>query len=411
MRKIHYGWLIVISAILITGVAGGMAINCFSRFIVPVCDDLDFSRGEMGLCQTINGMGFLVFSFISGWLLKRIPLKKLMCTAAVAITVFYFLFSKATKIWMFYGCAAVVSICAAMLTWVPFSVILTNWFVKSRALAIGIAFMGSGVGGMVASAVGGPLLEAVGWRMTFVWFAVALAVILLPLMFFVIHVSPADCGRRPYGEDNMTVQKAEEENSGALLKDAVRTPWFYLIAACLFAFGLASNGYTNTFVPHMQDNGYDPVTASTLFSVYMLLLAVSKVIMGVIFDKIGTNRTTLLGITLMAITIAGLIFCRFPLAIAIMLAVSGLGNCYTTVGIPVMARTVYGKRDYAAFTGMLNAACHVGSTLAPGGLGFVRDFAGAYTPGYCAVIVLMVLTGAGMMAALSQLGKKTFIQN
>jgi len=178
MRKIHYGWLIVASAILITGVAGGMAINCFSLFIVPVCDDLGFSRGAMGVCQTINATGFLVVAFISGWLFKKVPLKKIMCAAAVLITVFYFLYSRATKIWMFYGCATVTSLCAALLTWVPFSVILTNWFVKRRALAIGIAFMGSGVGGMVASAAGGRLLEAVGWRMTFVWFAAALAVVL-----------------------------------------------------------------------------------------------------------------------------------------------------------------------------------------------------------------------------------------
>ena len=401
MRKIHYGWLIVAAAILITGVAGGMAINCFSLFIVPVCDDLGFTRGEMGMCQTINAMGFLVAAFLSGWLFKKISLKYIMRTAAVLITVVYFLYSRATQIWMFYACASVASLCAALLTWVPFSVILTNWFVKRRALAIGIAFMGSGVGGMIASAVGGPLLEAVGWRMTFVWFAVALGVVLIPLMFLVVRISPSDCGMKPYGEEE-TFTSNTQEDDGILLKDAMKTPKFYLIAACLFAFGLASNGFTGTFVPHMQDSGYDPVTATSLYSVYMLVLAVGKVLMGAIFDKIGTNKTTLLGITMMSLTIGGLILCRFPWAVAVMLVCSGVGNCYTTVGIPVMARTVYGKKDYAAFTGMLNTACNVGSTLVPFGLGIVNDLAGAYTPGYCAILFLMVVTGTGMMMALTK---------
>lgn len=400
MRRIHYGWIIVLCGILITGVSGGMAVNCFSLFIVPINEDLGFTRGQLGLCQTINALGFLAVSLGSGWFFRRIKLIYIMRIAAVLQTAVFFLYAQASELWMLYVLSAVNSLCAASLTWIPFSIILNNWFLKKRALAIGIAFMGSGIGGMIASAVGGPLIVWFGWRATFMVFACALAVVLLPIMYLVLYVSPEDAGKAPYGAGKQMETTVSLSGDGAILKEEIRNTRFYRIALCLFAFGFASNGYTGTFLPHMQDVGYTEVTASTLYSMYMLILAVGKVLMGAIFDKIGTWKTTLLGIVTMALTLTGLIFCKIPLFIAVMLLASGVGNCYTTVGIPVMTRTVYGMREYAAFTGIMNVACNIGSTLAPSVLGFVRDFTGAYTPGYAVILAVLVVSGALMLTAL-----------
>ena len=57
-RKIHYAWVNVLAGLLLAAVVAGMALNCFSLFVIPVSEELDFSRAQMGVCQTINALGF-----------------------------------------------------------------------------------------------------------------------------------------------------------------------------------------------------------------------------------------------------------------------------------------------------------------------------------------------------------------
>ena len=130
----------------------------------------------------------------------------------------------------------------------------------------------------------------------------------------------------------------------------------------------------------------------------MLLLAAGKMIMGSLFDRLGARKTTFLGVFLMLVTLISLILCRYPVFIALMLMASGLGNCYATVGLPVLARAVYGKRDYVTFTGILNTAGNIGSTLAPALMGLMRDASGTYAIGY-SLFAGLILAG-GVCAAV-----------
>ncbi|MBQ5771438.1 MAG: MFS transporter, partial [Clostridia bacterium] len=131
--KIHYAWVIVLAGLVLAAVVAGMALNCFSLFVIPVCEELDFSRAQMGVCQTINALGFAVTALVSGWLFQKVKLKRIMEISSILIVIAYFLYSRATELWMFYALAAVGSMSASLLTWVPLSVILNNWFNRKRA--------------------------------------------------------------------------------------------------------------------------------------------------------------------------------------------------------------------------------------------------------------------------------------
>lgn len=393
MPKIHYAWVIACAGLVLTAAAIGMAVNCFSLFVVPVCSDMGFSRWQMGVCQTINALTFAVTALISGWLFQRVRLHSIMKVSAVTMAAAYFLYSRATRLWMFYACAVIGSTSASFLTWVPLSVILNNWFYKKRAFAIGFAFMGSGVGGMIFSSVGSRLIETVGWRSTFTVISAALFVIAVPIVYFVLSVRPQDRGLNAYGADGQTEKSALNGADGVRLSDAAKTMRFFGILLFIFAFGFATNGFTATFVPHLEDSGYDRIRAGELYSVYMLMLAAGKMTIGALFDRFGAKKTTALGLMLMLIALAGLIYARYVWAVIVMLAVAGIGNCLSTVGLPVLARSMYGDKDYAAFTGIFNTAGNLGCTLAPAALGLFRDHALSYSPGYACIMVLLMLTG------------------
>lgn len=401
MRRIHYAWVIAASGLIITAVAVGMSVNCFSLFVIPVSTDLGFTRAQMGVCQTINALGFAVTALFSGWLFRKINLNTIMRVSVIVMASAYFCYSRATKLWMFYLCAVFGSTSASLLTWVPLSVVIGNWFEKKRAFAIGFSFMGSGVGGMIFSSAGSRLIESIGWRHTFVVMAVVIAVVLIPLLLFVVRAHPSDKGMKAYGEsEGEGASISESEKAGTTIKEAARNVRLYGILFFVLVFGIATNGFTATFVPHLEDVGYTRIRAGELYSVYMLILAIGKVLTGSLFDFFGAKKTTLLGTVLMVVTLTGLIFAKYSLVIAVMLVCSGVGNCFSTVGLPVLARAVYGKKDYASFTGIFNTVGNIGSTLAPTYLGLLRDASGSYSFGYLSFVALLVISGVCVMMCI-----------
>lgn len=394
MRRLHYAWVIVIAGLILAAVAAGMALNCFSLFVIPVSEALGFTRAQMGVCQTINALGFAVTAVASGWLFSRFRLKRIMQISSVLLALAYFLYSRATKLWMFYALACVASMSASFLTWVPLSVILNNWFYKKRAFAIGFAFMGSGIGGMIFSFVGSRLMETIGWRGTFLTMALVLFLTCVPITFFILHVHPKDKGVLPYGADEATENKnVTADQTGASVSDAVRSVRFYGILFFILMAGLATNGFTATFVPHLEDSGYASVRAGELYSAYMLLLALGKVTTGALFDRYGAKKTTIASVLLLILALSGLLYAKYPLALALCLPASGIGNCYATVGLPVLARSMYGNRAYTSFTGIFTTAANVGSTVAPALLGVFRDASGSYAAGYGLFIALLLISG------------------
>lgn len=393
MKKLHYAWVMVLSGLILAAVVAGMALNCFSLFVIPVSEELGFTRAQMGICQTINALGFAVTAIVSGWLFKRFHLINIMRLSSVLIATAYFLYSRATKLWMFYALASVSSMSASLLTWVPLSVILNNWFYKKRAFAIGFAFMGSGIGGMIFSFLGSRLIENIGWQHTFVVMAAVLLIACVPITYLILRVHPKDKGVSAYGAEKTEIRgTSESENDGMLVKDAVKSIRFYCILFFILISGFATNGFTATFVPHLEDSGYSPVRAGELYSVYMMLLAAGKITTGMLFDKFGAKKTTLVSLVLLTVTLSALCCAHYPIAIAVCLLASGIGNCYATVGLPVLARSVYGNREYASFTGIFSTLGNLGSTLAPALMGVFSDKLGSYTPGYLMFAALLLIS-------------------
>ncbi|MBQ5770479.1 MAG: MFS transporter, partial [Clostridia bacterium] len=121
---------------------------------------------------------------------------------------------------------------------------------------------------------------------------------------------------------------------------------------------------------------------------------------GALFDLFGAKKTTVLSLVLLILTLVGLTYAKYPAAIAVMLLASGIGNCYATVGLPVLSRAVYGNREYASFTGLFSTLGNVGSTVAPALMGVLRDAAASYAPGYWMCVGLLAVSGIGVILCI-----------
>ena len=256
--RIFYGWFIVAAGMLIISAAIGLVSNSFSIFIVPVGEELGFTRSQMSANQTILATGMIVVSFLWGAIIRRFRLKNLMAISAFATCACYFLYSLATKLWMFYAISALLSLSTALLSWMPFSTIIANWFNKKGGFALGLTFMGSGIGGMIFNALGGYLISTVGWRSTIMIYSVILIFAIIPAVLLVVKVKPSDMGLAPFGGELVSAEKGEVL-PGMTMAEARRTGTFYIIALCIVLIGICLNSLNTIMNPHLQAMGYSPI--------------------------------------------------------------------------------------------------------------------------------------------------------
>ncbi len=400
--KIFYGWWVVAGGLIIMFTIGGIAWNCVSLFIKPVCADLGFSRSAMSMNSTITSVVGMAVSLSWGYILKHFSLKKLMRMAAFTLPLGYVGYSFCTEIWMFYICSLLVGLSLCLVMNLPLSMIISNWFEEKRGTALGIAFMGSGLGGMLFIPVVSAVIENYGWRFAYRASAAAMLISAVVAIFVLLKMRPEEMGLKPYGWETRAAREAAKGPiaEGPLFKELARTSRFWLIAFAISASNTAVGTVNQALQPHLTDNGYAVATAALIVSSGMGLLAIGKMGLGVVYDRMGTRFSTLGALGLGLLGVIGMICCKSWLGVgAAVLLGQGIGCAFGTVGVPIVARDLFGERDYATNYGVISACSSVFNSLSPMINGASYDMFGSYNPAFSGWCVLLCI-GLGIFFVL-----------
>jgi len=386
-KRIFYGWYVVVMGCLVLAMTMGITSNSFGQFIKPICADMGFTRQEMSMNQTIMSLVSLGFALIWGRLSKKIRLHRWMCVCAVLQPVIFFCFSFAQNAATFYLLSFLMGLAYNFISMMIFTTIAGNWFVKNRGVAIGITSMGSGVGGMIMNPVISSLMVSAGWRGTYQILSAAMALVIIPGIWFIVREKPADKGLLPYG--------LEEEKGPALQKEGipygkvVRMPAFWCLAVITVLMVIVTSSFSQTLSPHLSDSGYTVAFAAVMASVSMGALAVGKVILGRLFDQLGVRTATAIACCCTLAGTLGMVFCTAKVSLAALILGVGLGCSFAAICVPIIIRTLFGNLDFDSIYGKLFAATGIGSAITPVISGRVYDLTGSYTPFFIAASVIV----------------------
>ncbi len=404
-RKLFYGWIVVFAGMAVIGTTIGIVHNCFGLFIVPISTELGFSREAMGYAQMIFSAAMILVALMAGPIFQKLNMRRLMILSGVTLAASYALFSTAQSLFSFYLISVAVAFSVALVSNMPFSIIVRNWFSARLGLALGATYMGSGLGGMLFNLLGGFLIERAGWRATFLWFSAIMALVLLPILLFVIKIKPEDMGLRPLGESE-TAGDSPSPRQGLTLGEARQTPRFYILVLTLVMTGLAVNSVAVTITPHYTGVLNSAGTAASISSLFMACLAFGKFFMGWMFDRLGARGASLIAALLLAATLLSMAAGASIQFIALFLATGGIACAYGTVPMGLLAERAFGARDYGAITGIFSAASSLGAMLAPPLCGKVFDVTASYAPAYRAMALLMAAVTVPMMLGIPALQRK-----
>src|SRR5262249_44463903 len=185
----YYGWVIIVVAFVTMAVAV-TARTSFSLLLPPLVDEFGWDRG---LAAGAFSFGFLVSAVLSpiiGRLMDRRG-PRFVIEVGVLITAAGLVGATliATPWQLYLTLGLLVGTGANFMSYSVHSQFLPNWFVRRRALAIGIAFSGVGAGGMVIL----PWLQAIilqeGWR-TACWVLGVVTIAVLAPINLLVRKSP-----------------------------------------------------------------------------------------------------------------------------------------------------------------------------------------------------------------------------
>ncbi len=253
MKKL-YPWLIVFIALIAITVNNGLSSSITSVFDKYL--KIDFNIGnhnlaDLKLRDSITNLAAAVFVFISGVLLDKLGAKRVILFGSCILSLAYFLYSKVGSMNQIYGIHVLLALALATSGSMPNIILISTWFKKRRGLALGIALMGTSLGGLLFPISLNQYISESGWRSAMILLAI-LPVCLLVLVILFVRNSPKEIGLRAYGEDENTTGE-ELLKTGLEYKDAIRTRMFWLIGICGFmTFYAVVSIFSNTILYSLE---------------------------------------------------------------------------------------------------------------------------------------------------------------
>jgi len=406
---VYYGWVILAIG-FVTIVAGYACRNTFSVFYPAIVDEFGWGRGNTALIFSINLFVYGVVAPFAGGLIDRFKPRRILAVGAVIMGVGVALCSLATEKWQFYLLYGVVaSVGLSVAGWAPVVAIVTNWFVRRRALSMGI--LGAGFGSSLVSAVvAQQLISSFGWRTAYVFIGVFAAVVICPLVILFIRGRPEDKGLHA---DGLTIEETQERAAAAetdvLHTEWTRTEWtlgratrtyqFWLLFAMAFVvLGLVEQIAIAHQVYFYRDAGYSAMTAASFYAIFGVCFIIGN-LSGAFSDQLGRERYFITaslvaagaGLLLFGVTDTSQPW--LPVTFAVVFGLSlGSTPCvfYATVG------DLFHGKHYGRIVGMMVMGFAMGGTLSPWLAGYLYDTTGSYQSTFVLLIAGMLVTAALM---------------
>jgi sugar phosphate permease len=322
-----------------------------------------------------------LFGFLAGVIVDRFGPRKLMLAGIVMAGLALVGLASVTTLgafYFFYLFNALGYVCGGPL---PNQVLLSRWFTTARGKAMGIAYLGIGVGGTLVPLIAYALTQSLGWRGALRMLGILMIVIAFPVAFFVKEPPASAAAAAP----------------PAPLGAVLRRPAFYLLAlASMCSIGAVGGTIQNLKLYLSMDRGLAQGDTARILSLVLLGSIVGRLLMGWLADRWPKKYVMLLVYALVAATIPLLAFAPTPTLIHVGALLFGIGLGGDYMIIPLMAAELFGLKLLGRIMGIILTADGVAEATVPMGVAALRDASGTYTPGFLFLVALAALGAVGV---------------
>lgn len=360
-------------------------IYAWSIFVKPLETEFGWNRTETSLTFTISMICFCIGGVISGIMLKKKSGRFIIMLSAVLLAAGFLLSSRVETLAGIYISYGVFCGFGVGLAYNANISTVIKWFPDKVGLVSGILLMCFGGGGLILGSIASGLIEAMGFRTTFIILAFTFAVILFIGGIFI----------KPPGEKDALPQKKIKSKGNESFGTEVSTMemlkrksfWLYFTwSAVLTGAGLAVIGHAAVAA---QDIGATVQQAALIMGIVSVSNGVGRVVVGLIFDRFGrkisviwSNVTMVIAFVLLLLAVSTQTLAFFIIGAVV------IGLAYGSVP-PTNAAYVnlfYGSKNYALNFSVMNTAIIPGSILGPLLAGAIKTATGSYFNAFAIIL-------------------------
>ncbi len=392
--KRYYPWLMAIMGMLVLLTSNGLIVTGLTAFDESLLKEFDWSRSQLKMRD-------LITLVLAGWLgpfigaiIDRAGPRRLILGGIALLGAMYFAYAfvnSLTHLYLIHVGLGVVLVAAGLNVAVIY---VSQWFSVQRGTAIGIALVGTSLGGMIFPPLAVHLLKTMDWRTAFMW-EMAIPATFLVIAYFLVH-SPSEKNIKPWGADKVAAKAVADAAANIVTlpdltyRQALRTRTFWALATVAMTTFFSIMAVSQNLFLHMRDLQFTPVQAGSALSLMFGLAMVGKFLFGMLADILSAKVVFIVNVLIMASGAAVLSTMRPDLVwYALILFGLGWGGLYTM--IQLLAVNAFGLSSAGKILGTVTL---LDATTA--GLGIwmaakIFDMTGSYKPAFQLVFVLIAV--------------------
>ena len=395
----YYGWVnLFVAAVAMVGTLPGRTQG-LGLITEPLLASLQMDRvvfARINLVATLIGG---LFSLGIGRLIDRFGSRTVLTIVSLALGGVVLLMSGATT---FAAIALLITLTRGLgqsaLSVVSITMV-GKWFVRRLNLAMAVYTVALSVGFMIAFPVIGALVIRSGWRTTWWTIGLALLIGLAPLSLLLVRRSPESCGLTPDG-----THTNEETTSGFTLREALRTPSFWIFGLASATYGLIASGIALFNESILKERGFDPSTYHRSLIIVAMSALVGNFVAGWLTSRWRMNRLLAVSMLLLTGSLLALPSVRTEAHVAVYAVVMGLAGGFVIVIFFAFWSAAYGRAHLGNIQGAAQTLTVIASAVGPLLLAECVTRTGSYAAVFyvLAVVVLLLALSAWLLKPVTR---------
>ena len=271
---------------------------------------------------------------------------------------------------------------------------MVRYFDTGRGRALGFAALGQPLSEAVFPITVVGLIAALGWRGTWMSMGALFAVILIPLVLWLL---------RGHGErhlrllERMAAHGADADTDGRQWsrRRVLRDPEFYLILPAVLVPPAIMAGLFFHQVHLVESKGWSLTWWAFCFTGFAFARVSVSVLSGFLIDRFGATRLLPFYIVPMAGALLALAAFDHPAAALVYMVMAGISSGARTTTVNAVWAEIYGVTHLGAIRALVQALIMLSVALSPATLGWMFDI--GVTIETIAVISIAIIALAGLL--------------
>ncbi len=379
----------IMVAIALCGLMGssvGVGLNTAGLFFTSVSNGLGISRGAISFTYTIVSLVSALTAMVLPKILNTKTFKPIVFMGSLMLvggTALQAICYSTITLYLF---NLIRGIGLGLLHFVMVTFVLNNWFKAKYSVIASVVLSFSGIPGALLSGTITSVIVSSGWRIGYLFVAGIMLVFNLPALLLPITLYPKDCGMKAYGEGNVQ-QSAKNYDEQEVFHYTLPSYLFLLV----FAILAASLPSVTSHIPSYAESIHFSASVGALtLSFCMAMNIFSKILFGILSDKIGTKYTVFV---MCGMNFISAVLLLNASSTGILLTGSFLyGTIYgaTTTGNVLITKELY-KNSYDKAFPLINFLGAVFGAIATVLFGVLYDQTGSYHMMFILVLIFQVI--------------------